>query len=60
VRPEKCLAAAGILTIRQLVGKTRIELLGIRNFGRTSLKEVREKLKLRGLVLADEKRKDVN
>ena len=51
VRASNCLDAAHIATIRDLVSKTEDELLEVRNFGETSLKEIREKLQENGLQL---------
>jgi len=44
VRASNCLESVKIRTIRDLITKTEQELLSLRNFGRTSLKEVKEKL----------------
>ncbi len=44
VRARKCMSRLGITTIGELVHKTQDELLGTRNFGVTSLNEVRAKL----------------
>ncbi|MBR0192778.1 MAG: DNA-directed RNA polymerase subunit alpha [Thermoguttaceae bacterium] len=51
VRASNCLETAHIATIRDLVSKTEDELLEVRNFGETSLKEIREKLQENGLQL---------
>ncbi|HUS58055.1 MAG TPA: DNA-directed RNA polymerase subunit alpha [Planctomycetota bacterium] len=51
VRAENCLEAQNIKTIRQLVSKTENELLGLRNFGKTSLEDIKEKLAEMGLSL---------
>ena len=53
VRARKCMTRLNIQTIAELVRKTADELLECKNFGVTSLKEIREKLvqcniKLRG------------
>lgn len=53
VRARKCMNRLGIVTIGELVRRTADELLDCKNFGVTSLKEIREKLttyniKLRG------------
>ncbi len=45
VRATNCLEEAGITTVRDLVTRTPEELLKVRNFGETTLREVREKLK---------------
>ena len=51
VRAGNCLQSESILTIRELVSRTEDELLEVRNFGDTTLQEVREKLKELGLHL---------
>lgn len=52
VRARNCLDAENIRTIRQLVKLSEQELLELRNFGQTSLKEVKKKLGESGLALA--------
>lgn len=57
VRSKNCLDSENILTIRELVTMTEQDLLKVRNFGKTSLKEVKNKLTALGLglgVAADE------
>lgn len=49
VRASNCLDAANIKTISDLISRTEEELLGIRNFGKTTLKEVKKKLAQRSL-----------
>ncbi len=44
VRASNCLESAQIMTIGQLVSKPESELLKVRSFGRTSLREVKKKL----------------
>jgi DNA-directed RNA polymerase subunit alpha len=44
VRASNCLESEGIQTIGDLVGRTTDELLAFKNFGRTSLKEIKKKL----------------
>ena len=44
VRARKCLARLGINTVGELVSRSADELLSVRNFGVTSLNEIREKL----------------
>jgi len=51
VRTYNCLKKANILTIGELAQITEQDLLGIRNFGRKSLIEVKEKLAQLGLSL---------
>ena len=54
LRSRRCLDTLDVKTVGDLVAKTKEELLSARNFGRTSLKEVREKLTEHGLVLEGE------
>ncbi|MDR1534669.1 MAG: DNA-directed RNA polymerase subunit alpha [Planctomycetota bacterium] len=49
VRAANCLAAEGIKTIRDLVTRNEQDMLQIRNFGKTSLKEIKQKLSELGL-----------
>ena len=51
VRTYNCLKKANILTVPDLVHYTENDLMQIRNFGRKSLTEVREKLTALGLIL---------
>src|SRR5262245_30823498 len=51
VRATNCLESEGITTVRDLVIRTDEELLEVRNFGETTLKEVKGKLEERGLHL---------
>ncbi len=51
VRATNCLESEGITTVRDLVIRTDEELLEVRNFGETTLKEVKIKLAERGLHL---------
>jgi DNA-directed RNA polymerase subunit alpha len=51
VRATNCLESEGITTVRDLVNRTDEELLEVRNFGETTLKEVKNKLQERGLHL---------
>ena len=51
VRATNCLESEGITTVRDLVIRTDEELLEVRNFGETTLKEVKGKLLERGLHL---------
>ncbi len=44
VRATNCLESEGITTVRDLVSKSEDQLLTVRNFGETTLKEVRAKL----------------
>jgi DNA-directed RNA polymerase subunit alpha len=51
VRATNCLESEGITTVRDLVIRNDDELLEVRNFGETTLKEVKQKLGERGLQL---------
>ena len=50
VRAFNCLKANDITTVGQLLTKKEEELLGLRNFGRKSLDEIKEKLVEKGFV----------
>jgi len=54
VRSRNCLKKAGIQTLGELVNKKVSELLEIKNFGKKSLKEVREKLSQFNMSLPDD------
>jgi len=54
VRAYNCLKRAGVQTIGDLVQKSENELSAIPNFGRKSIEEVKETLRVRGLGLRDE------
>ncbi len=51
VRATNCLESEGITTVRDLVIRGDEELLEVRNFGETTLREVKQKLTERGLHL---------
>jgi len=51
VRPYNCLKRAGIHTVGDLIKKTEDEVVAVKNFGRKSLDEVKEKLTAHGLSL---------
>lgn len=51
VRARKALALLNVRTIGDLVMKTEAELMGVKNFGMTSLTEIRERLTEMGLSL---------
>lgn len=51
VRSANCLKEANIKTIAELVKRTESDLLGFRNFGKKSLTEINELLKVMGLHL---------
>jgi DNA-directed RNA polymerase subunit alpha len=54
VRSYNCLKRAGIQTIGDLVQKSEGELSAIPNFGKKSIDEVKETLRVRGLGLRDD------
>jgi DNA-directed RNA polymerase subunit alpha len=54
VRSYNCLKRAGIQTIGDLVQKSENELSAIPNFGRKSIDEVKETLRVRGLGLRED------
>lgn len=51
VRATNCLESEGINTVRDLVSRSEDQLLQVRNFGETTLVEVRERLGIIGLRL---------
>ncbi|MBF0500127.1 MAG: DNA-directed RNA polymerase subunit alpha [Candidatus Riflebacteria bacterium] len=51
VRSRNCLKKAGINTLGDLIGKKAGDLLEIKNFGKKSLKEIREKLAQFNLIM---------
>ncbi|MBO0700335.1 MAG: DNA-directed RNA polymerase subunit alpha, partial [Zavarzinella sp.] len=51
VRATNCLESENISTVRDLVSRAEDELLEVRNFGETTLKEVKQKLQEHGLQL---------
>ncbi|MFN3467034.1 MAG: DNA-directed RNA polymerase subunit alpha [Candidatus Brocadiales bacterium] len=55
VRASNCLEAANIKTVDELVSMTEEELLEVRNFGKTTLNEVKKKLAQWGLSLGMKK-----
>ena len=54
VRARKCLSRLGITALGELVSRTADELLGVRNFGVTSLNEIRAKLAEKGMKLRND------
>ena len=54
VRSFNCLKRANINTVADLISKTEVEMMKVRNLGRKSLEEVIGKLEAMGLSLADE------
>lgn len=55
VRTYNCLKKANVLTIGELAQISETDLMNIRNFGKKSLTEVKEKLSQLGLALKDAK-----
>lgn len=53
VRSYNCLKRAGIATVAELTQKTEDEMMKVRNLGKKSLKEVKEKLTENGLSFRD-------
>jgi DNA-directed RNA polymerase subunit alpha len=53
VRTYNCLKKANILTVGELTQISEVDLMNIRNFGKKSLTEVKEKLNQMGLRLKD-------
>src|SRR5215510_14789862 len=53
VRGRKCMNRLGINSLGELIQRTADELLEAKNFGMTSLNEVREKLAAYGLTLRE-------
>ena len=51
VRASNCLETANIATVGDLVAKTEEQLLEIKNFGKTTLKEVKKKLSQLNLMI---------
>jgi DNA-directed RNA polymerase alpha subunit len=51
IRSQNCLDNAGITLIGELVQKSGPELLALKNFGRTSLKEIEDALSEMGLSM---------
>ena len=51
VRARKALQTLGVQTLGDLAARTEAELMGVKNFGATSLEEVKEKLAENGLGL---------
>jgi DNA-directed RNA polymerase subunit alpha len=53
VRTFNCLRKVGITTVGELIAHSDSELMAIKNFGRKSLNEVKEKLQEMGLALRE-------
>jgi DNA-directed RNA polymerase subunit alpha len=58
VRTSNCLRREGITTVGELIQRTESDLMRIRNFGRKSLQEIKDKLAGMGLELATESDED--
>lgn len=58
VRSRNCLTKMGIKSLHDLITKTESELLSYKNFGETSLKEIRAMLDKKGLKLGMNKVED--
>lgn len=54
VRSQNCLTRAGLKTLKDITDKTEEELMKIRNLGRKSCKEIKNKVHELGLKLKDE------
>lgn len=54
VRSFNCLKRANINTVEDLISKTEVEMIKVRNLGRKSLEEVEHKLAMMGLSLASD------
>lgn len=54
VRSYNCLKRANIATVLDLTQKTEAEMMKVRNLGKKSLKEVKEKLESRGLAFKED------
>ncbi|MBI5367666.1 MAG: tetratricopeptide repeat protein [Planctomycetes bacterium] len=52
IRSRNCLAKTSVQSLGDLVKKSEEELLQVKNFGETSLREIKEVLRQRGLALA--------
>ena len=51
VRSRKCLQRLGINTLGELTARTEADLLATKNFGQTSLNEIKRRLSESGLTL---------
>jgi DNA-directed RNA polymerase subunit alpha len=51
VRARKALQLLNIGSLGELASRTEAELMGVKNFGQTSLVEIKEKLAQHGLTL---------
>jgi DNA-directed RNA polymerase subunit alpha len=55
VRTMNCLRREGVATVGELVKRTESDLMAIRNFGRKSLQEVKDRVATMGLELSSER-----
>ena len=55
VRSYNCLKRAGIANVLELTQKTKAEMMKVRNLGKKSLKEVKDKLEEKGLSFKESK-----
>ncbi|MDQ7793441.1 MAG: DNA-directed RNA polymerase subunit alpha [bacterium] len=53
VRSYNCLKRAGINSVGELISRTETEMMKVRNLGKKSLEEVKQKLGVLGLALAE-------
>ncbi len=60
VRASNCLESASILVVSDLVSMSESDLLKVRSFGRTSLREVKRKLTDMGITLGMELPAELN
>lgn len=51
VRSRRCMERLGVRTLRDLINRTEVELMSAKNFGMTSLNEIKRKLAEFGLAL---------
>ena len=51
VRSRRCMERLNVRLIRDLINKTEVELMSAKNFGMTSLTEIKQKLGEKGLAL---------
>ena len=58
VRAYNCLKRSGLMTVGQVLEKSEDELLSLRNFGRKSYDELRDKLVELGLLPAESRDED--
>jgi DNA-directed RNA polymerase subunit alpha len=56
VRAYNCLKRSGLMTVGQVLEKSEEELLGLRNFGRKSYEELRDKLVEMNFIAEDDSR----